>query len=306
MLKRTLKLIKYDFRAMLKYWWIIALITVFSAGVCASCLRSASMLEKLLESDRVYNNNVLLFTVIFGRFIATIGGYAALVIFGITLFATVLLLSIRFYKHFFTDEGYLTFTLPVSRRELYFSKVVTSMTVILAQVAIMTVCGIVMYAFIKSDEIRELFFESSGSSSGSSGGAKIEVWRILVNSLLFLLSSAACILGVIGTLFANLTLTHFCITFGSVIVKRGKIVASVGCWYLVNKVYSFLRDCLTGAFYAIGITALVFIFEFGLTFTQLLLGWLPFVVMAGAIYWTLGFLFYNVTQALIDKKLNLA
>ena len=163
-----------------------------------------------------------------------------------------------------------------------------------------------MYAFINSAEIREMFSDNSGSSSGSSGGTEIEAWRILVNLLLFLLSSAACIFGAIGTLFANLTLVHFCITVGSVVFKRGKIVASVGCWYLVNEVYSFLRNCLTGAFYAIGITALVFLFEFGLTFTQILLGWLPFVVMAGAIYWTLGFLFYNVTQALIDKKLNLA
>ena len=34
---------------------------------------------------------------------------------------TELLVFVRFYKNFFTDEGYLTFTLPVSRKDLLLS-----------------------------------------------------------------------------------------------------------------------------------------------------------------------------------------
>lgn len=307
-LKRTLKLVKYDLLAMLKYWWVIALITPIAAVLCAVLFRGYNQLDYFMYSDAYRNGSGALRTTVILLYLADmVLSWISAVIFGVTILATVLILAIRFYKHFYTDEGYLTFTLPVSRRELYLSKVVSSMAILLAQVFIMVLCGIFMLIIIPQSESISWLFESNETSGGASSEVSYEAWRVILNVLLFIVSSVFGIVAVVGSLFTSLTLIHFCITLGAVIVKRGKVFASIGCWYLINEAYSFIRGCVTTSFYCMGVLAIIFIFgSDGFTFTQMMLAWTPFVLMIASMHWTIGFLFYNSTQALIDKKLNLA
>lgn len=43
------------------------------------------------------------------------------------LFGTVVINIVRFYKNLVTDEGYLTFTLPVSSKQIIASKLISSL-----------------------------------------------------------------------------------------------------------------------------------------------------------------------------------
>ena len=48
--------------------------------------------------------------------------FACLVAIVLSFILTMVLIYVRFYKNLYTDEGYLTFTLPVSRKQILLSK----------------------------------------------------------------------------------------------------------------------------------------------------------------------------------------
>lgn len=64
----------------------------------------------------------------------------------IFLFVCTLMVYIRYYMHFFKDEGYLTFTLPVKRSTLLCSKVLTAMIYQVASFAVVTVAIVIVLA----------------------------------------------------------------------------------------------------------------------------------------------------------------
>ena len=128
------KLLSYDFKAIFKYWWIGALTTLVLSGVGAGC-------GSILEAEMALPGSVIVF--------ATIGMVlVVLSIFAFIIFSE-LLVYVRFYKHLFTDEGYLTFTLPVKRHQILSSKLISGfvcglatviVTVIDAAIIILTSC----------------------------------------------------------------------------------------------------------------------------------------------------------------------
>ena len=89
------KLLKYDFNAIFKYWWIGALTTFILSFVGAGC-------GSILETEKDLPESVSIF--------ATIGLVLIVLSFFAFIIMNALLVYIRFYKHLFSDEGYLTFT----------------------------------------------------------------------------------------------------------------------------------------------------------------------------------------------------
>lgn len=92
------KLLKYDLRAVFKYWWMAAVASAIIAALGGICI-------SIVNVD--YTKYGALQT------IATLG--IVLAVIGIVIFFTLseILVLVRFYKNFYSDEGYLTFTLPV-------------------------------------------------------------------------------------------------------------------------------------------------------------------------------------------------
>ena len=104
------KLLKYDLKSVFKYWWIAAIASLglsAAGGFCISVMMAEKDVPALIAVLIVLT---LLFSII-----------------GIVAFSILsyILLYVRFYKNFFTDEGYLTFTLPVKRSQLLNSKLIT-------------------------------------------------------------------------------------------------------------------------------------------------------------------------------------
>ena len=106
------KLSKYDLRSVRKLWIIFALISV-----CASVIGSFTL--KVILYDE-FNHPLISILGLLGTYAA----FMAILIFPIVMFILVFL---RFYKNFYTDEGYLTFTLPVKRGTLLMSKTLNAM-----------------------------------------------------------------------------------------------------------------------------------------------------------------------------------
>ena len=148
------KLLSYDFKALFKYWWIGALTTLALSAVGAGC-------GTILETEKELPGSVIVF--------ATIGMVlVVLSIFAFIIFSE-LLVYVRFYKHLFTDEGYLTFTLPVKRHQILSSKLISGFVCCLLTfiVAAADAAIIILTTFKKdifykgwyADFIENIFFE---------------------------------------------------------------------------------------------------------------------------------------------------
>ena len=112
------KLLKYDLRAVFKYLLVIYAIVLGTAGL--------NRLLQFFESDQVWYQ---------------IGFRSSLVLLVIGIASMLLLTEIllvqRFYKNLFTNEGYLTFTLPATIHEQLWSKILCSVICIIATVFVM-------------------------------------------------------------------------------------------------------------------------------------------------------------------------
>ncbi len=213
------KLLRYDFKAVFKYWWIVALSSVVLAlagGWSISIFGSEKDLPIILT---------VVATIV--AIVAVMGAVAF-------SFITVIFVYTRFYKNFFTDEGYLTFTLPVKRGQLLNSKIITSVVassltgfVIFFDILIALAVGIPDVIFDKrlwKEVLDEFIFEVIN-------GVGLGYFLIYILEILL----ALLLLSIFTTLFV-----FCCITVGSIIAKKAKIITSIGIYYAANSVFTFV------------------------------------------------------------------
>lgn len=210
------KLLRYDFKAVLKYWWIAALSSVvlsFGGGWCISVFSN----EKALPEALYVVAGLLMVIVVLG--------FAAF-----SILSTILTFS-RFYKNFFTDEGYLTFTLPVKRSQLLNSKLIvsTTTTLLTTLVIIIDVLIMVCVGFYKDIFTGDFRTEIPADSI-------INVEYIGYYFLYFIEALALVVLLVVfSTLFM-----FSCITVASIIAKKAKVITAIGIYYVANSAFSFI------------------------------------------------------------------
>lgn len=144
------------------------------------------------------------------------------------MIATQIILLSRFYKSRFTDEGYLTFTLPVSTTQNYLS----ALTNILIWEAISGLVMIVAMTLLVGIGI-------SGVPELAGGLELTEITRSYEE--LFAMEGyvqyqlLSMVLSVVS-FFATPVTIMACITLGAVLAKRHKILAALGLYYGVSMV----------------------------------------------------------------------
>lgn len=158
-------------------------------------------------------------------------------LFGVTTFGmllTLVLMVYRFYKNLMTDEGYLMFTLPVSRSQLIWSKLLVALvwsvlSTVLAALAWMAEISVVgrenVFSLI-AQGLRSLRQHLSGNLTGCAAALVV---LCLVSCLVSFLKFYAAIS--LGHSFSNhkvLLSVVFYIGFGIVTQTIGTIFASVG------------------------------------------------------------------------------
>lgn len=273
------KLLKYDFKAVFKYWWIAAISSVVLAlagGWSISIFDSSKELPTILYV------------------VATI--VAIIAVMGVVAFSfiTVIFVYTRFYKNFFTDEGYLTFTLPVKRSELLNSKIITSVVassltgfVILFDIFIALAVGIPDVIF--DEWMWYEFWNEFVLEIIDVAGFYLVIYIIEILLGLLLLS-------IFTTLFV-----FSCITVGSIITKKAKIITSIGIYYAANSVFTFIVQ-MFGIFGFESILEWIGRLEesqFAPVIALLLLGVVLFI---GAFCGVL----YSLQYWMLDRKLNLS
>lgn len=210
------KLLKYDFKSVFKYWWIAALssfVLAFAGGGCISILNNERELPLIVQP----------FTII--------GLVLVIISFVVFAILSIILVYTRFYKNFFTDEGYLTFTLPVKRTQLLNSKLLMSVGTIFITSAVCVLNVLVMLCIGFADQIfTKIFwydFEMVIKTIVNELGGYLIVY--ILESLLILLLSIT---------FSSLFM-FCCITIASIITKKAKVLTAIGIYYVANGVFSF-------------------------------------------------------------------
>lgn len=226
------RLMKYEWRANAPLFGILSL-AVCGIGV------AATLVLRLLVSDRVtssYDESV--FGVILPLMMGVFLVFCAIAV-CVYLVAIQVLSLYRFYKHKFTDEGYLTFTLPVTVTQIFWSSflsmllwLVISVAVAAGVVALVVLVGTARGTLINTVLLHELaqmlpiIFEDL-----------IPLGEVIPASYLVAMGLQALVAP-----FYPLFIPMACITIGAVLAKKHKILASFGIYYGVNFVIGNLSS----------------------------------------------------------------
>lgn len=271
------KLLKHEWRSTREMLGILCLI---SLG--ASLLGGLTMcyLFYVSSHDGGGNDALEILSVLF-----MIAAMIALAVVGV---AAVVVYMGRFYKSRFTDEGYLTFTLPVNTHQnLLASLVNTAIGMVLITLVIcLSGCLWMVIAFAGVEgfypTVREHFpelWEKFWSLVQTHAG---EIpWGVMARGMLSALTGA----------INSLVMLMLAVTVGSLIAKKHKILAAVGVFYGIHVLISIATAFLMSATVALSGGALAAMSGYfgrtALLMTALSLG--GYFLM----YW------------LVDRKLNL-
>lgn len=215
-----------------------------------------------------------------------IGG-AALAIIAYVI-GSQLILLIRFYKNKFTDEGYLTFTLPVTSHQILLSSLLNFLiwTLITTAVAAGTVLMALSVGTVFNRELwdsgilyllRQMYTVENGVSYG-------------------ILSVVSIVISGVSGVMVMVT----AITLGAVVAKKHKVLAAFGFYYAIKMGISILSS-------GISIASLVFMLHnagFG-TDGQILAQMNFITVCEMALNLAIMIAGYFVSNWLIKRKLNL-
>lgn len=269
------KLLKYDFKAVIKLWLIGVSAILLLSVVGGFCFRLDEIERELPYVVYVVSGFVRVFVIM---------GYMAILV------LTPVLIFVRFYKNFFTDEGYLTFTLPVSRAQLLNSKIIMCTVInwltgfaVVSSIIIMILIGLKQNIFSPEfwkdflDLLKDIF----------KGYGAIYVILSLTLSLVYSLLSV---------LFLS-----SCITLASTIVKKAKVITAIGIYYGVNSTVGFVVQLLM----IFGITEIgewISVLPDSLTDPVVILVMLGIILLMVSVCSVL----YNFQLWMLEKKLNLS
>lgn len=269
------KLLKHEWRSTRGTLGILCLI---SLG--ASLLGGMTMRYLIWASEQHTQHNLIVV-------LNVLGMVAAIIAMAITGVAALVLLIGRFYKSRFTDEGYLTFTLPVNTHQNLLSSMVN------------TVIGMVIIFFVICAALC-IWLMIGFSALEGFGEFMRELWSFLPQAweefgrLFEEVGLGNITLFLANVLFGSLSeivVLMLAVTIGSIIATKHKILASVGMYYGIHVGMSTATTVLFSCFAFTNKTgAEILSSVFGLT-----LGLTVVLTIAG----------YFLMYWLVQRKLNL-
>ena len=220
------------FRLLLKHDWrslrgILGLLSIVCVG--AGIVGGFAMRTMILLSEQRDPSAFLIVITMFAIMVSFIS-------MGITVAGSLFFCIWRFYKSRYSDEGYMTFTLPATAHQILLSSLVSTLLAVLCMSLVLVLgIGILMciaftaipnfYADAARElpriwnEIRYAFREESGP---------------FLSMLLY--SPVAMVAEVIVLMLS--------VTIGSVAVRKLKVLAAIGIYYGINVVVSLANTII--------------------------------------------------------------
>ncbi len=233
------KLLKHEFRATGKMMLLLSVLALGMGAVGAAVLRLLIYGFSHLEATNAAIQSML------------ISGPILMVGICLSLFAYLIgveiYLLIRFYRNKFTDEGYLTFTLPASSHQIFASSYVhfilsslLAFLVFFLSVVILVTFGTATEGLANGAALKDMgngfweMFHIMGSMWNGSG------WLYWMDWVLSLLADPMLML--------------CAITVGAVVAKKHKVLAAIGVYYGATMAIDVIQGLFTGAAVVIAAT----------------------------------------------------
>lgn len=266
------KLIKYDFASYRRLLLPVQLILLGIAGL--------NRFIQLFEdgTSTVYN---IVFT-------SSIVLYVISII--VALVLTFVVTIVRFYQGMYSNEGYLSHTLPVTPTQHIFSKLLTSVLFYLGTfLAVFLSFEIVTLGEMNIEIFKAAGFLFGKLTEATSGHAVLYLIEIILMVLVGIASGTLCM--------------YFCISVGQLAQKR-KILLAFGVYFGLYFIGQVFGTVLIIIFSTMGVDAMEaigsWIAQHTIAFYHL--------VFCGGIVWELilGLVYFLITKFIMSKKLNLA
>ncbi|MEG1108579.1 MAG: hypothetical protein RSE97_06910 [Oscillospiraceae bacterium] len=289
------KLLKHDFKSLSRML-LPTQLAIFGATIIATLGVTFNM-----RSDRfsaaVQNSGFDVLRLITGF----ISGIMLLAIFASTLLIAFIIFQ-HFYKNFMCDEGYLTFTLPVTTTSLLWSKLISAFLWILISAGVVIVCMCVFVLFGTAD----------------SGLINMELLRDLPE----VISQAADILGghlalpiIEFVLFILVGIVHgilqvyLALVLGGVVTQKHKLLAGIGFYFAITIVTGIISS-VAQSFINLGLTSSFVNAPFAThnvatMFQYMISAMQPLYIFNIALSLVLSAVFFILTRYFLKNKLNL-
>ena len=164
---------------------------------------------------------------------------AAIVAISICAASAIFFLIYRFYKSRFTDEGYLTFTLPVTNHQLLLSSI-TNTTLNLLIVGVVTAVTVLLIFLLALSAVPDVAVWEELK----------QVWPEILAVLKQAAAEDAGLLALmafsgVASFFRQIIQLMLAVTIGALIAKKHKLLAAVGVYYGIHMVVSFLTSMVS-------------------------------------------------------------
>lgn len=273
------KLMKYDNRSLKKL-----LLPIYGISAAASFV--VGLMQWLLT---LFDSETISMPFIIELAAEMLSGFSSLFV-GASLYGTVIVLAYRYHKNFNTDEGYLTFTLPVKVDSLIWSKTLSGLLWMLAGIGATVVNALIILLWLIPEILKMsgITFSNYLSHIGrwfARNLASPESWALLIVIVLVVL---AWIVWYLGIIFLSLSI-------GGVIAQKHKGAAGIGMYLVLNFVSSFVL------FFVMIIGAVMSAGAWDSTWGLII--WLALCALFVAV---LSYLLVVINRRLLKNKLNLA
>ncbi len=271
------KCLKHEFRATARQL-VPLLIAQLAVSIFAGIIFGVS--------GRLPQNNDSFALSALSSFVSGILGFAMVALIIATAVVAFVMIIRRFYTSFFTDEGYLTFTLPVTPNAHIFSKFITAYVWQVVTVVISVLCIVLLlvvmalvsgtFADVSSSGIIDMIVEALEFEAGTSF-----IPAFLAITVLNLLVGVA----------ASVFMVYLAISTACMLAKKHRVILGIVSFYVINLVFSGVSQVLQ--------TILI------LVTSEAYLGLLFAMVVSTVICIVQAILCYLGTKWVLTKKLNL-
>ena len=277
------KLIKYDKKALRKISVSMFLVALIAGALSGVCNRFMEKVSEYLVIEMIFSlvNLISLFAL------------------AASMLVVIVFVALRFYRNFYTDEGYLTFTLPVRRTQLMFSKAFVGFFAIVKQlIAILGGAAIIL----------ALVWDKATDETAVTSLAEIIVVAIRAlwktDAKMFVIYAVEGFVGILAYLLFDLMLVYLCISLASVIVKKARIAVAIAIFYFAN---SFVIGGIELAVILLSVAASdgFYILIDGLPMPEQNALFVLFILALIIFLLIEAFIRYMINLAVTERKLNL-
>ncbi len=268
------KLIKYDFKALNRYLLVIHGMLLITA-----------LLGRFLFIGRIVDHPEGGAISKIGVVVMTFGIFLFVILFMAAVFGTLLLTAIHFYKKLYSDEGYLTHTLPVTRGQLLISKTVTGSVWVILDMALVILSVIILVLY--KPFISELAAHKNEILTDMGFPASVGYGKIMFALFILLVLSAV----------ANVVTIYVSIALGQLFSSH-RILGAVVVYFAVNMILGILSGVLGTAYSMSSVVHMTDASGFYDFYVKTFL-------LSGAGELFIVIVSYVATYLLLQKKLNL-